>query len=346
MKASINFILKYKLHHFLFWLVYYVVWVLVYRGFYQKISDLLLITLVYTVSHALMYYVTQYWLIERLLSKRKVLVFFAAFLGLLSLSVAFMFFSIQLIMGMQMVENFGGELLAVFMVFAASNIFMTALLVSIKALFNNIRNQRKAAQREKERLSAELQYLKAQVNPHFLFNSINSVYVLIKKDPEKASDALIKLSDLLRSQLYDFGSDKISISQELAYLENFIDLERLRKGDKLLLDFQKGSGLMGFEIAPFMLIPFLENCFKHVGATDGQPKQIIVSLEHANNKFNAYFFNTKNAASNGKPNEPNGIGLNNIRRRLELLYNGKYNLEINNKSHSYEVSLTLDIDER
>ncbi|TVQ06941.1 MAG: hypothetical protein EA361_18910 [Bacteroidetes bacterium] len=344
MVKKFNRFLQLKLHHLLFWIVYYIVWVQVYRGFYKNFNDLLLVTLVYAIAHAGMYYCTQYLLIPHFFRKKKIAAFILSFAILLMVSVVFMYFSIRLILGKEMLANFGENPYPIMAMFGVSNIFMTAVLLSIKAMIDNYRNQRVEEKKEKERLETELQYLRAQVNPHFLFNTINSVYVLIKQDPDKASDTLIKLSDLLRSQLYEFGEEKISIEQELSYLENYIELERMRKGNKLAFELVKGPGLQGFKIAPLMLMPFLENCFKHVSAYSGQNNAIRVKLTREKDHFRAQFYNTKEEMAEKQNLLPGGIGLRNVRRRLELLYPNAYSLHIKDLPDSFEVTLTLTID--
>jgi two-component system, LytTR family, sensor kinase len=343
MKQFTLLIRRYKLHHVVFWTAYILFWMQVYKNFYQSTLDLFLVTFVYAVSHGVLYYVTQYLLIPRLLRKKKVLLFILFFAGILAILIVVMFFSIQWILGVALVGTFGPSLLPIIFLFGFSNVFMVALLLSIKMIIDNLKNQRIEERKEKERLETELQYLKSQVNPHFLFNTINSVYVLIKKDPEKASQTLIKLSDLLRAQLYDFGKERITIEEETEYLENYMELEKMRKGEKLHLGYDKGSSVKGFSIAPLILMPFLENCFKHVSSYSGNENTIRVKLNYSNNQFRAMFFNTRE--ENQQPVGPGGIGLKNVQRRLELLYPGTHSLAIYDRPDSYEVNLTLEIHE-
>jgi LytS/YehU family sensor histidine kinase len=190
-----------------------------------------------------------------------------------------------------------------------------------------------------KRIEAELQYLKAQVNPHFLFNAINSVYFLIKKDPEKASETLIKLSDLLRFQLYDCSSDTIGIDQELVYLENYMALEKLRRGERVTVEYRREGELRGFQLAPLMLIPFLENAFKFVSSHTDRPNIIRVVLSREGEMFRASFFNTYEKLQR---NGVGGIGLKNVTRRLELLY-PKYTLDVRDEHDTYSVTLTIPL---
>lgn len=335
------FIRRNKLHHLLFWAVYYVGWVQVYQGFYERRSDLLTITLIYALGHATMFYTTQYVFIRRLLRRRRIAAFILAFVGLLIATSVAMFGGITLVLGS--LKQWGVTPLQFMSTLAFSSIFMTGVLLSIKGLFDYNRNMRQQQRLERERLEAELQYLKAQVNPHFLFNTINSVYVLIRQNPEKASETLIRLSDLLRAQLYDFSAEKISIEQEVEYLDNYIELERVRKGDQLIVEVQKGDTLQGFSIAPLMLIPFLENCFKHVAQDPGLQRKIRFELVREQDQLLARFFNTRNSSFTGTGPQAGGLGLKNIQRRLALLYPGKHSLHINAQPDFYEVTLSLKL---
>lgn len=343
MKKLISIIARYKIHHLFFWLVYYVGWVQVYRNFYAELSDLLMVTGVYALAHGSMYYSTQYFLIPRFLKTRRTILFILLFAIQLMLVTFLMYLGIIFILRQPFDSVFGLPAFNFLINLGFSNVFMTSVLLSIKALLDYLRNQRNEEKKEKQRLEAELQYLKSQVNPHFLFNTINSVYVLINQDTRKASETLIKLSDLLRAQLYDFGQDLISIEQEISYLQNYIELEKLRKGDKLHFEIEIGPEVSGFRIAPLMLMPFLENCFKHAMAPQSEKNSIRIKLERDNAVFSTSFFNTKDATVEKDQNQPGGIGLKNIKRRLELLYPHKHELKINDLPNGFEVNLKLKI---
>lgn len=346
MKYLGNKLLKYKLHHVLFWMVYYVLWIQVYRSIYASLTDLMLVTLVYGIAHASLYYTAQYALIPLFWKKRQPVKFILTFLGILLISVVFMYITIRAILGDLFTEAFDGGVFPWFIFFGISNVFWVTLLLSVKAMLDNYRGQRANERKEKERLESELQFLKAQVNPHFLFNTINSVYVLIGQDAKKASDTLIKLSDLLRAQLYDFGNERIPIEQELEYLENYMELEKIRKGEKLTLEYEKDPELKGFSIAPLILVPFLENCFKHLSSLNGQPNIVRIRLTKDERSLKAYFFNTHDGEASKNNDKPGGIGLKNVRRRLELLYPEAHTLKIDEQQQHYEVTLTLEIDEQ
>ena len=193
---------------------------------------------------------------------------------------------------------------------------------------------------EIERLSSELDYLKAQINPHFVFNSINTVYFQIDKQNVDARDSLSAFSDLLRYQLYECNGNEIAIEKEIVYLQNYIELQRKRKDENYNISFVAGDNLNGFTISPLLLIPFVENAFKHVSHYSCG-NQVRIMARRRNDIFELSVFNTKEqkAVRNGHE----GIGLKNAKRRLELLYKNRHKLMIDDDGDSYEVNLSLKI---
>lgn len=193
---------------------------------------------------------------------------------------------------------------------------------------------------EIEKLSSELDYLKAQINPHFVFNSINTVYFQIDKQNIDARDSLSAFSELLRYQLYECNGNEIPIEKEILYLQNYVELQRRRKDENYNISFVAGDNLKGFTISPLLLIPFVENAFKHV-SHNSCGNQVRIMARKRNDNFELSVFNTKErkVALNGH----DGIGLKNAKRRLELLYKNRHKLMIDDEGESYEVNLSLKI---
>jgi two-component system LytT family sensor kinase len=330
-------------YHFIFWIGYYFFWIAVYYGFYDQKIYLFLVTGLYMIIHGSNYYITQYFLIPRFLKTSRLLLFVIGLLLLIFSSVMLLYTGILLSTGEKMSTYFGTNHKMLIGSLAFSNIFVLAFVLALKSFKDRFYNTRLEEKKEKDRLQNELHFLKAQVNPHFLFNTINSIYVLIRKDPQRASDALIQLSDLLRTQLYEFSTDWIDIEKETEYIENYLKLERLRKGDRIDMDYEKSPTVIGFKVAPLMLIPFLENCFKHLASPENGRSAVKVKLDYSGKIFTAIFENT----IGGHPEEaslPGGIGLNNVHRRLELLYKNKHQLEVEKSTNFYKVTLKLQID--
>ena len=200
-------------------------------------------------------------------------------------------------------------------------------------------------QLQKEKLEAELKYLKAQVHPHFLFNTINNIYSLSLDQSPKTSKALLDLSDLLSYMLYDCNVERISLDKEIELIENYSSLERLRYNDRLDVQFVTKGNLSEVKIAPLILLPFVDNCFKH-GAGDSMAECYVhFYLAVENEKLELVLKNSideSNKVSEGK----SGIGLTNARKRLEGEYPNAHELLIQARNDEFEVRLNICLDEK
>jgi two-component system, LytTR family, sensor kinase len=193
-----------------------------------------------------------------------------------------------------------------------------------------------------EKLNTELEYLKAQLNPHFLFNSINTIYFQIDKQNSVARETLSKFSDMLRYQLYECNDSEIPIEKEINYLKNYVELHRLRKDDNYSIQFDCINEGINFILPPLLLLPFVENAFKHVSHFSHKQNLISISLSQTGNIFQFRVFNTKDSSEPLKLNH-SGIGLKNVKRRLELLYKDNYSLDIKSLSESFEINLEIKL---
>lgn len=187
---------------------------------------------------------------------------------------------------------------------------------------------------------AELEQLKNQINPHFLFNMLNNANVLIKKDPEKASQVLMKLSDLLRYQLYDSTREKVFLTSDIHFLEDFLNLEKIRR-DRFDFVISKEGNLNGVQIPPLLFISFVENAVKH---NNDSEKASYVNLEFKIYNDEVFFkcINSKPILKAVKANS-GGLGLANIKRRLELLFPSSHILKIEDNEETFSVTLTVKL---
>lgn len=184
----------------------------------------------------------------------------------------------------------------------------------------------------------ELAFLRSQVNPHFLFNTLNNVYTLVYQKSDKALEAMEKLTGLLRYALYE-KADRVPLERELSYIEDFISLQRLRYGYEVQLQFDAAENLDGLVVPPFALIPFVENAFKHGDLRDPEhPVQISV---RRTNK--ALVFHTKNALRAQQKDQVGGIGLANVRKRLSLIYEDQHKWSVHKAADQFEVTLKIPI---
>jgi two-component system, LytTR family, sensor kinase len=218
--------------------------------------------------------------------------------------------------------------------------FAAGISVSIKLL----RNQLLAKEREKnllkEKLNAELQLLRNQLHPHFLFNTLNNIYALTRKKSDLAPEAVLKLSELLSFMLYESKKETIPVSTELAFLEDYISLERIRYDKRLEISFEKEIQDPGQPIAALLLLPLVENAFKHGAGETRYDSFIRIRMKQSAGEFR---FSVENSFEGHKtPEDKDRIGLNNIRRQLELLY-GEYCLDVSCDKNIFGVNLYLNL---
>ncbi|HEX6426835.1 MAG TPA: sensor histidine kinase [Niastella sp.] len=196
---------------------------------------------------------------------------------------------------------------------------------------------------EKEKSLAELTYLKAQLNPHFLFNSLNSLYTQLELNPESAKGTLISIAELLRYQLYECNTDFIPIAKELDYIRNYFTLQSIRNDNcsaTLLIEGEFENLL----IAPLLLIPFVENAFKYVSDYDNRENIIHVGINCRNSELTFYCINSFDVISRQNGSNMNkGIGVINVRKRLELIYGNNYQLREEISNDKYIINLTLTL---
>lgn len=201
------------------------------------------------------------------------------------------------------------------------------------------KNNRKQKELEKEKIRAELSFLKSQINPHFLFNTLNDIYTLTYQKSDLAPNALLKLSDLLRYMIKDSMEDLSLLKKEIDYLKNFIELHAIGQKGNVNVDFRIDGVIDGQKIAPLILINFVENAFKH-GVIDNilEPIKIKLIVERHAITFSVY--NTKNDSFK---DDTVGIGLTNVKRRLDLIYLGKHRLEIEDIDGIFKVELRIEL---
>lgn len=198
----------------------------------------------------------------------------------------------------------------------------------------------RASELESATMQAELDFLKNQINPHFLFNMLNNSYLLIKKRRPEAAEVIFKLEDMLRYQVNDSAREKVLLSSDIAFLTGYLNLEKIRR-DSFDFSVSQEGNLDGIFVPPLMFIPFVENAVKHNCTDDSTP---YVALAFKNTGDRLQFRCENSRSEDGEiQHESGGIGLRNIRRRLELLYPGRHLLEITETEQIYTVRLTLEL---
>lgn len=220
-------------------------------------------------------------------------------------------------------------------------LFIVVLFVSLGLRMNAEwkKTEEEKVKIEKEKLNAELSYLKAQVNPHFLFNTLNVIYTLATLKSEHTAEAVMKLSKLMRYVILDAHTPFVSLDKELGYVGNFIELHRLRLANNNHIDFRISGNTEGLQISPFILIPFVENAIKH-GTSTIEPMMISIEITLFNNELQFTVKNNKLTTKSETQNST-GVGIENTRKRLEMIYKKKHNLQINETAKTFEVKLNL-----
>lgn len=201
----------------------------------------------------------------------------------------------------------------------------------------------KTRQLEKEKLDAELKYLKSQVNPHFLFNTLNNIYGLAREKSDKVPDLILKLSEILSFSLYEANAPKIDLQQELTLIKNMISLEMDRYEKRVKLEIELPPQTEGHKISPLLLVPLVENAFKH--GVKNELDKAYISINGRLEK-GVFFFCIRNTIANSMeiPNGKSGLGIENLKKRLELLYPNKFNLSLSKNGNMFIAQLKLELE--
>jgi LytS/YehU family sensor histidine kinase len=223
--------------------------------------------------------------------------------------------------------------------FDISHNFFMLLMIIFFSLTIKIRNRWRKA--EKERLNAELSYLKAQINPHFLFNTLNSIYSLAIEKSDYTPTAVVKLSGMMRYVITDAARDFVALEKEVNYIRDFVDLQKIRFGETVDVDFTVSGDKLGKKIAPLLLIAFIENAFKY-GVNPEEKSEIYVSIQVFDSKITLIVRNKKvNSLANGDLSSK--VGIENTMSRLNLIYANKYKLNFDDSENEYKVELTIEL---
>jgi len=229
------------------------------------------------------------------------------------------------------------------MQFVAVFIIVTSLIKLSKGWFQNLEIQRRLSQLEQEKARAELTALKAQINPHFLFNSLNNLYSLALEGDVQTPDILLRLSDMMRYQLYETNAQKVPLAKEVEHLRNYVEMQKLRVGERVRISFNQMGEVGNLLVAPLLFLPLVENGFKHgvKGETNDSFIDISISVEDRRLMFKVN--NNKGEVDETGPLNFKGVGLQNLRRRLELIYPGKHSFTVEDDLHTFTAVLKIDL---
>ena len=235
------------------------------------------------------------------------------------------------------------ELTDILQFFGAYLIFTTLLKLS-KAWFQLSEAEVNLAVTRQEKTKAELEALKSQVNPHFLFNSLNSLYALSLKGGTKASESILKLSEVMRYMIYEARDELVPLENEIAFIESYLALQQLRSDQRAAIRFAKKGETNNRKVAPLLLIPLIENSFKHGIKGETGPSFVSIFLEVENGRLLFRIENNKGQVDNVEVEKHSGMGLANVKKRLELMYPAKHELVVLDAEKTFSVDLKLNLE--
>jgi len=337
--------MKYKfIYHILFWLGIYLLRVFVFGNYSFSITKTVSVEFCYLVFIAGDYYITTYYIVPGFFKKKKYILFALLTAVLIAFS-ALLRAALAVQMNTYVFHTFPPVPFSKLYLNSVVNIFIWVELFIIgKMIADRIYNQQQMALLEKERVKHELDFLKAQINPHALFNSLNSIYGHIDKSNQTARNILLKFSDLLRYQLYDCSEDKISIEKEIEYIRNYISFQQIRKDENLVVNVEIDPGSEQHTIAPLLLVILIENAFKFVSSFADKENVISIRLTVSGNQFTFGICNsTEHKQALSSFLNQGGIGIVNLKRRLELLYPDKYEIDFKQEVDHYRATLKLEL---
>ena len=221
-------------------------------------------------------------------------------------------------------------------------LFILACSIAYKTIRDKFIADRIAKEKETEHLKTELSLLRSQASPHFMFNVLNNMVALARKHSDELEPSLIKFSSLMRYMLYENDEEKVLLESEEEYLQSYIDLQQQRLSKKVTVNVNLNKPDKNYEIDPMLLIPFVENAFKHGTGFIENPR-IDIDLKANNNVLYFHVSNSFDPELQQVKDKASGIGLNNVRRRLDLLHPGKYNLTISKENKMFTVSLQINL---
>jgi sensor histidine kinase YesM len=364
-QSTFDWLFKYKLYHIPFWFIYHYLWWTINIGSAWDAAHNIFFSAYsikycfYVIFQAVGVYFNLYFLIPRFLEKGRYFEYISLLLVTILCTAALIapgYYVSAWLSGHTIQELYYVDPSRHFYFYffqintLPSSAASMTLAMSIKLTKNWIQSKQREQALEKEKLETELKFLKSQFNPHFLFNTINSIFVLIDKNPRMASESLAKFSDILRYQLYECNEQQIPLDQELNYLENFIELQKLRQ-DHGNVEMAIQTELLhtgNLVIAPFILMPFVENAFKHVSKHRAGPNWIRMDLALDHNELQLEISNSTSGLHSSPPAfiHHGGIGLKNVKRRLDLLYRDKYLLTTNHDMDIFRVLLRINLQQR
>lgn len=330
------------LWHLLYWVISLVF--LVYFLGYQTVGIRLTLWFILTLSPVVIlttYFFTEF-LIPRFLVRNRIFKFslYAVYTVIASVYLELVMLVVIFIFGAELniqAANFNASFLVV------GTYIPVVVGIAVKLYRTWQRSEEKNLRQLQQKTEQELQLLKSQIHPHFLFNTLNNLYALIQEKSEKAGDVVLQLSDLLSFILYDCKADRIPLMSEVKQIRNYIALEKLRYGNRVDANIRIHESVGQIDILPLILLPLVENCFKHGVKPTLSRTEIVIDISIQNLFLLICVKNSIPGKVSG--NDPGGLGLSNLRSRLQLAYADRYELKIDRSSSFFTVMLKIPVHE-
>ncbi len=339
--------MKAWMRHTLFWIIFMIVQALEW-GNRDTLYNATMFELLFLPVRLIAVYANWFYLQPKLLYKNKTWQYaFGLIFMVVALAILQRFFTLYWGYPMFFPKWVKGEILNPWLFFRiAQNViiilFPVVFTTGYKLFIDWYAQRERAQQLEKEKIQTELKYLKAQLNPHFLFNNLNNIYGLAREKSDKAPRLILKLSDILSFTLYESSVPKIALQKELDMMRNLVELEKDRYGERVNIHLDLPPPPASWQIAPLLLMPLVENAFKHGvrEATEKAHVEIRTTYEE-----NIFAIEIKNSIAQAKTmaSEEHGIGLSNLRKRLQLIYPEAYTFENFQDHHTYVARLKIEM---
>lgn len=332
--------------HLSFWVVYIIVGTIIDEfgsnsgvfGFRDWLTSMTAPYILSFIFRGICVFYLSYWYFDRFFSLDRAFLHFIVGLIIAFIGVAYRMFINDIIIAPRIHEwNWGPNLS---LGYYLGRDYLLEVIPALSAFFlKSIKDLVVGEKLKKEKITTELAFLKSQINPHFLFNTMNNLYGLSLSEPEKTPDVILKVSAMMRYMLYESNEELVLLTTEVEYLNSYIELERIRYEGQTFVNFTIEGDINDKLIPPILLISFVENVFKH-GDIQNLHNAVEISLKVEDRRI---IFRQKNKTAIREKNRMGGLGLRNVERRLSLLYPGKHSVTVNNTNGIYESELILDL---
>jgi len=331
------------IYHITFWLVFYLFLVILSQQAYT-LKTSMMYNLIRIFFYSIAVYINLLYLFPKFLVKQK----YWQYVSLLVITILIIA-PLESAALYHFITHSEATIAAFMQNRIVSIIILTFFVASSSSIYKIINDwfihQREKVDLKAQSLKSELKYLKSQVNPHFLFNTLNSLYALTLKKSDLAPQIVLRLSEMMRYMLYECNEKEVDLEKEINYIKNYLELERIRHGDKFEITFEQEGHADKLKIAPLMFMPFIENSFKHGLNSQLQSAYVNIKMDIDEDSVTLFVNNSNPPVlpATATKRKSGGLGLTNIKKRLRLIYPKAHKLDINKTPNSFHVKLNIDL---